>query len=110
MALARGATLELVFLPAEGEETRPPNSLRRGRIHLSTDEEQKLGSGYYNRTIQWGRAVRPDREGRVVLEAIGPGRYRFRNVPDDLELIPAEIDVPATDRATYEIRWKTVTP
>jgi protocatechuate 3,4-dioxygenase beta subunit len=103
--LHRGARVELTFLPAaSSDETSPPRSLRRSRIWFATDEEiaRGLDSSYQ---LRRARQIRLDGKGRATFEAIAPGRYRFRRVPDDLELLPAEFDVPATDRASYEVRW-----
>ncbi len=109
VSLPRGVTVELTFRPADGEDESIPRDLRRGRVYLATDaqfEERSGGGDYYRSLVRWGQTVRVDEGGVATVEALAPARFRFRGLPDGLELDPMEIEVPRVDRATFEIRWR----
>jgi hypothetical protein len=71
--------------------------IQRGRLALATEEQwrqRERDGDFYHQEVRNGQALRPDANGRVRLDGLASGPYRFINTPKNIVLRPRTFTLP----------------
>lgn len=103
LRLERGFTVPLQFDPSCG---RPPKGYLLVLLEVEADDLVRCQGAPLPRWVHEERKVRYNAAGAAKLKGLGPGRYRFRTCPDDLVVMPAELELAFEPTEPIVVAWR----